>query len=84
MIINDKEYITGQDRNDDSLVAHLYKGTFSEPGNPMCLRGWNRSDEDSYSIFRNISNVKICSICLRRASQNKDSISSKKRKTKWI
>ena len=84
MIIKGKEYITGQDRNDDTLVAHLYRGTFSEPGNPMCLRGWNRSDGDCYSIFRNLPGVKICSICSRRASQNKDSVSSKKRKTRWI
>ena len=86
MEINGTEYVVGQDRNDEELVAHLYKGTFSDPGLPMCVRGWNRSGGDSYSIFRNV-NMGIgrkCKVCLRRATEGKDGVPSRKRKTKWI
>ena len=59
------------------MVTHLYKGSFSEPGFPMCNRGWQRKqydkngkiDDYEYSIFRNnISNKGICKICLKRAN----------------
>lgn len=62
-------YITGQDRDTDrGQVTHLYKGTFSEPGLPMCKRGWNRDNGTSYSIWRNnIGNGGICKVCLKRA-----------------
>ena len=72
------EYIPGQFRgnNGENMVTHLYKGTFSEPGFPMCSRGWQRKwyDKDGkiedyeYSIFRNnVSNAGICKVCQRRA-----------------
>lgn len=78
-------YITGQDRNDMNLVTHIYKGTFSEPGLPMCVRGWNRSSGDGYSIFRgNVGNVGICRICTRRMLAGKDGVPSRSRKTKWL
>ena len=84
MEINGTEYITGQDRNDEWVVTHLYKGTMRDPGNPMCVRGWNRSDGDGYSIFRNLPARKICKVCRRRAEENRESVSSRKRKTKWL
>ena len=84
MRIADIDYITGRDRNEDNAVAHLYKGTMVNPGNPMCLRGWNRSDGKGYSIFRNLPGIAICKVCLRRAEQRKDSVPSRSRKTKWI
>jgi len=84
MKIAEVDYIVGLDRNDQHLVAHLYKGTFSEPGLPMCLRGWNRSDGVGYSIFRNQPCVRICKICRRRAAEGKDGVPSRKRKTRWI
>ncbi|MCK5017506.1 MAG: hypothetical protein KAS32_10605 [Candidatus Peribacteraceae bacterium] len=84
MNINGKDYVVGQDRNDDTLVAHLYEGQFGDPGDPMCVRGWNRSDGKCYSIFRNVCTGGLCKICLRRASAGKPSVPSRKRKTKWI
>lgn len=78
-------YITGLDRNEDYAVAHLYKGDFADPGLPMCIRGWNRSDGDSYSIFRSVVGPRgICKVCLRRAREGKPPVESRHRKTKWI
>lgn len=83
MEIAGREYITGLDRNDQHLVAHLYMGTFDKTGDPMCARGWNRSDGEGYSIFRNCGD-RICKICMRRAEEKRDPIASVKRKTRWI
>ena len=78
-------YILGQDRNDMNLVTHIYKGDFNDPGLPMCVRGWNRSDGEGYSIFRgNVGDVGVCRVCVRRMLQGKDGVPSRKRKTKWI
>ena len=84
MEIKGKQYICGQDRNDASVVAHLYEGTFSDPGLPMCVRGWNRSDGGRYSILRNIATGSVCKVCMRRSTEGKAGVPSKKRKTKWI
>ncbi len=67
-------YISGLDRSkrdtQHNCVAHLYKGTFGDPGDPMCKYGWNQK-EFGYSIFRNVIGRKgICKICLRRAKRN--------------
>lgn len=78
MKIEGVEYITGVFRgeNGQNMVTHLYRGTFTEPGFPMCSRGWQRKwyDENGkledyeYSIFRNnVSNAGICSVCYKRA-----------------
>lgn len=78
-------YILGQDRNDMNLVTHIYKGDFSDPGNPMCVRGWNRSGGERYSIFRgNVGDIGICRVCKRRMFQGKDGVPSRPRKTKWL
>ena len=80
MIIKNKEYITGVFRGDngENMVTHLYRGDFSNPGFPMCSRGWQRKwydekgnlEDYEYSIFRNnISNAGICSVCLKRAEK---------------
>lgn len=56
-------------------VAHLYKGTMSDPGWPMCRRGWNRDDGTSYSIWRNnVGESGVCAVCTRRALENRDSV----------
>ena len=72
-------YITGLVRDpgaDKTKVAHLYKGDFSDPGLPMCRRGWNRGDE--YSIWRNnVGEKGVCRICLRRAAAGKPGIDLK-------
>jgi hypothetical protein len=79
-------YIVGMDRNNqDKVVSHLYRGTHQDPGLPMCARGWNRSDGESYSIFRGqISEKGICQICYRRAVLGLAGVESRKRKTRWI
>lgn len=62
-------YIVGLSRiRPDTTVAHLYKGTFADPGLPMCARGWNRDGGESYSIFRNnVGKRGVCRTCMRRA-----------------
>lgn len=56
-------------------LAHLYKGTFAEPGLPMCPHGWNRDNGQSYSIWRgNVGTKGICKTCLRRAREGRDGI----------
>jgi hypothetical protein len=52
-------------------VAHLYKGTFSNVGQPMCKRGYEV--EGDISIWRgNVGPKGICSVCLRRARAGLD------------
>lgn len=70
-------YIVGMDRIPEPecqrKVTHLYKGTFDDPGLPMCKKGWNRGD--GYSIWRgNISEKGICKVCLKRANEGLDGI----------
>lgn len=84
MEIAGKEYVIGQDRNEDNAVAHLYAGTFADPGNPMCARGWNRAGGHGYSIFRNVYNTSICLTCMRRAAAHLPPVEPRDRKTKWI
>lgn len=48
-------------------VSHIYQGTFSEPGDPMCPRGWNRGD--GYSIWRNNVGTHICKTCLKNTAK---------------
>lgn len=84
MTVAGKEFVVGQDRNEPKAVAHLYDGTFGDPGQPMCVRGWNRSGGEGYSIFRNNWTGSLCRTCLRRAEQGKSSVASRERKTKWI
>ena len=70
-------YIAGLVRdpyNDNIHVAHLYKGIFGDPGDPMCKRGWNRGGW-GYSIWRNvIGEGGLCKICIRRAEKNLDPV----------
>lgn len=84
MEIEGRQYVTGLDRNDQHLVTHLYCGEFGDPGDPMCIRGWNRSDGLGYSIFRNCGLDRICKTCLRRAEEKRDPVASRYRKTRWL
>jgi hypothetical protein len=78
-------YTTGLDRNDQHLVAHLYRGGFNNVGDPMCARGWNRCDGAGFSIFRNTpSEAGLCKVCLRRAAAKRAPVKSVVRKTRWI
>ena len=67
-------YVTGQNRtSEDNCVTHLYKGTFDDPGLPMCKHGWNRTE--GYSIWRgNIGRKGICKTCSKRAGQGLDGV----------
>lgn len=79
-------YITGlpRDENADKKVAHLYEGTFGDVGNPMCRRGWNRSDGEGYSIFRNnVGEKGICKVCMRRAKLGLKSVGAKENPQKY-
>ena len=80
MEINGIMYVTGVFRGDNgqNMVTHLYQGDFSNPGFPMCSRGWQRKYFDKngkienweYSIFRNnVSNAGLCITCLKRAEK---------------
>ena len=84
MKVGGKNYIVGQDRNEPKAVAHLYDGTFTDPGLPMCARGWNRSAGFGYSIFRDNWTGSICKVCLRRAEKKAPGVQSRPRKTKWL
>jgi hypothetical protein len=69
-------YIAGLGRDHPHpKLSHLYKGSFADPGLPMCKKGWNRDDGDSYSIWRgNIGANGICRVCMRRAREGKDGV----------
>lgn len=70
-------YVSGLRRCPDAKIAHLYKGTFQDPGYPMCLRGWTNPDRSGYSIFRNLhlsDMLLICDVCLRRAREGKEPV----------
>ena len=70
-------YITGISREPkalERLVAHLYKGSFNNPEEPVCRRGYNRGN-DSYSIWRNCIGVKgICKICMKMVNKRNGEI----------
>ena len=83
MKIAGREYVTGLDRNDQHLVAHLYKGTFDRVGLPMCARGWNRLNGHGWSIFRNCGE-RICKVCLRRANMKLPGVRELDRPTRWL
>jgi len=62
-------FITGLQRvHDNPTVAHIYRGTFSEPAEGMCKRAPN-------SIFRNNFGeggfMGICMVCLKKVMKEK-------------
>ena len=60
-------YILGLERSPNSEnkhVSHIYRGTFQEPLEPLCPKGYNR-DKDGYSIWRNDIGLGICRVCLK-------------------
>lgn len=65
-------FILGLERSynsENKHVSHIYQGTFSEPGAPMCPKGYNRGT-DGYSIWRNNIGLGICRRCLKAAAQS--------------
>jgi hypothetical protein len=77
-----KGYVVGLGRDPkEPPIAHLYKGTFNNPGLPMCRFGWNRDEGFAYSIWRgNAGKEGICDVCLRRARAGKKGVQPKKRR----
>lgn len=73
-------YIPGADRAVSSTrKTHLYKGTFDNPGLPMCKNGWNRDNGRSYSIWRNnIGPNFLCWTCVNRARAGKSGKKARK------
>lgn len=68
--INGRHWISGMCRQGRGHLkkTHLFDGTFSDPGLPMCRWAWNKYGE--YSIWRNnVSDKGICEICFRRAKK---------------
>lgn len=76
--------IWGQDRNEPNAVCHAYEGDMVDPGNPMCVRGWNREGGWGYSIFRNNPTGLPCKVCLRRIAEGRKGVPPRDRKTKWL
>ena len=72
-------YILGLGRDyPHPKISHLYKGDFSDPGLPMCRKGWNRDNGESYSIWRgNMGKRGVCKTCLKRARAGLDGIEVK-------
>jgi hypothetical protein len=71
-------FILGLKRYPLGKRSHLYKGSFSDPGLPMCRYGWTDPWGSSYSIFRgNVGEHGICKICLRRAHAGLEGIPPK-------
>jgi hypothetical protein len=75
-----REYIPALDRSTrhgghvgEHRVAHLFDGTFGDPGKPLCRRAY---DEDGgYSIWRgNVGSMGICKVCRRRADAGLDGV----------
>lgn len=60
--------------------SHLFKGTFKDPGLPMCGWGYSRYSIGYYSIFRNdIGEKGICKICMRRAKKGLDGVEDRRK-----
>jgi hypothetical protein len=50
--------------------AHLYHGTFSDAGDAVCKRGWNRDNGEAYSIWsNNVGEDGVCKICIKKAKK---------------
>ena len=57
--------------NTQYTVAHLYKGDFSDVGQPMCKNGYE--EDGDISIWRgNMGPKGVCKVCLRRARNGLD------------
>jgi hypothetical protein len=69
-------YVVGLGRDvPHPKLSHLYKGSFDDPGWPMCRYGWNRDEGTSYSIWRgNFGDGGVCRICQRRAAAGLDPV----------
>lgn len=78
-------YIWGQDRNNKYARAHCYEAkSFSDIIGPLCIYGWNRSDGEGISIFRNVVTGEYCKTCVRRMREGAHAVEPSPHKTRWI
>jgi ribosomal protein S14 len=64
----------------EKKVTHLYElgENIMDFLNPMCRRGWNRDNGQSYSIFRgHVSEAGLCRVCLKRAAKGLPGVPAK-------
>lgn len=76
---------SGQCRNNDYALTHTYAET--EDGLwPMCGYGWNRSDGESFSIFRGApGSTGDCKLCTKKLREGKPPLKEGwPHKTKWL
>lgn len=81
-------YRAGRCRNDDkwTLSSHTYAMMEDDNLWPMCWLGWNRSDGDRFSIWRDFPGTEgDCIICRKNVAAGKPPLfKGVPHKTKWI
>ena len=80
-----QSYRSGSDRNEPRALSH----TYAEVDNglwPMCGYGWNRSDGETFSIFRGPPGTQgDCKLCRRNLREGKPPLQNGfQHKTKWL
>lgn len=78
-------YQSGQDRNDKYALTHTY-AMYNGDIWPMCGYGWNRSNGENFSIFRNQPGTEgKCKLCQRNLRTGKlPLVNGFPHKTKWL
>ena len=77
-------YQSGQCRNNEHALTHTYADVGGELY-PMCGYGWNRSNGNAFSIFRNsIFSEGACKLCRKNLADGKPPVINHfTHKTKW-
>ena len=80
------QYRSGTDRNDPYALTHTYAEDCEGNLAPMCGYGWNRSDGNSFSIFRSEYGTEgKCKLCRKNLRQGKKALTNPfPHKTKWL
>jgi hypothetical protein len=75
----------GDDRNEPYARSHTYAET-ADGLFPMCGYGWNRSNGESFSIFRSsLGTEGHCKLCRKNLSDGKAPVEQGfPHKTKWL
>jgi len=76
----------GQCRNNENALTHTYEEFPDGSLLPMCGYGWNRSDGEAFSIFREAHGTEgDCKLCQRNVRLNKPAHAfGFLHKTKWL
>lgn len=79
-------YRAGSDRNEKGALTHTYADLADGSLLPMCGYGWNRSNGDGFSIFRDAPGTEgDCKICQRNvAARRSPVVDGFTHKTKWL